>query len=153
MKTIQKSFYYTEILLQYRNPSTIQKSCYNTEILLQYRNPSTIQKSFYYTGILLLYRNPSTIQRAWAQPGLVPGPAWARAQARLGPGPKKHKRKHKILEKTGLYKRWQEILFCEVASGRLLPFLHKGSSKSLFKTNFFQENAEHFKKIQKQILN
>ena len=44
--------------------------------------------------------------------------------------------KHEILTQLILYKSYREILCQKVASGHLLPFLHKGSSQKLFKYVF-----------------
>ena len=50
--------------------------------------------------------------------------------------------KHEILTQLILYKSYREILCQKVASGHLLPFLHKGSSPKLFKYLFFHKNIE-----------
>ena len=44
--------------------------------------------------------------------------------------------KHEILTQLILYKSYREILCQKVASGHLLPFLHKGSSQKVFKCVF-----------------
>ena len=48
-------------------------------------------------------------------------------------------KRHKIMTKPILYKSYGEILFQTVASGHLLPFLHKGSSKNVFKVVCFRK--------------